>query len=61
MPDTVLVDADADPEGAAVFTATGWGPPDLDRFGPDELPALRALAEQRWAAADDDGDTPAPA
>jgi precorrin-6B methylase 2 len=61
MPDTVLVDADADPEGAAVFTATGWGPPDLDRFGPDELPALRALAEQRWAENDNNNDDAPPA
>jgi hypothetical protein len=57
MPDTVLVgegDAEAEADGEAVFTTGDWGREPLARYGPDDLPALRALAERRWAAADDD-------
>jgi hypothetical protein len=52
VPDTVLVggDDDGDADAEAVFTTTGWGPARLARFGPDELDALRALAQRRWDA-----------
>jgi hypothetical protein len=50
MPDTVLVgEDDAEADGEAVFTTGDWGPAPLARYGPDDLPALRALAERRWA------------
>jgi len=49
MPDTLLVDGDADQDGEAVLTTTGWGPPRLQHFAPDDLAALRALAERRWS------------
>jgi hypothetical protein len=54
MPDTVLVGDDDEVDGEAIFTAGDWGPAPLARYGPDELPALRALAERRWAG-DEDG------
>ena len=49
MPDTVLVGDDAEADGEAVFTTGDWGPAPLARYGPEDLPALRALAERRWA------------
>jgi hypothetical protein len=55
MPDTVLVGKDdLEADGEAVFTAGDWGPAPLARYGPDDLPALRALAERRWADGDQD-------
>ncbi|HEY6758150.1 MAG TPA: hypothetical protein VI318_01625 [Baekduia sp.] len=52
MPDTLLVDADSDEDGEAVLTTTSWGTPRLRHFGPDDLPALRALADRRWSEKD---------
>jgi SAM-dependent methyltransferase len=43
LPDTLLVDA-GDHPADAILTTTTWGPPDIPRFGPADLPALRALA-----------------
>jgi SAM-dependent methyltransferase len=46
LPDTLLVDAGSI-DGDAVLTASSWGPPTLPHFGPDDLSALRDLADER--------------